>query len=208
MIVGVILAAGDGSRFGARKQDMLIAGVSVLNRAVNTAVEMCDRVIVVYHGNLVYPDLWTVVDGGDTRSQSVRSALRFLETDGWDEFDVEHDVVVVHDAARPLASQAVWARVIDAVECGAICAVPTIAVTDSMRRRGGPPVDRDEFWLAQTPQAFRAGTLFDLHANEPECSDDAGLLTLGVQFVPGETSNIKITHPADIELAATLLRRM
>lgn len=211
MIVGVILAAGEGSRFGARKQDLLISGVSVLDRSMRTAMKMCDRVILVYHGGgLVHPDAWAVVEGGLTRSESVRSALAFLAADdaGWGEFDVVHDTIVVHDAARPLASAIVWSRVIRAVDEGAVCAVPTIPVTDSMRRREGPPADRNEYWIVQTPQAFQAATLFELHEGLPECSDDAGLLWSGVQCVPGETSNIKITHPGDLELAAALLRKM
>lgn len=207
MIVGVVLAAGNSTRFGTLKQEALIGGVSVMDRALDTAIKMCDRVILVHNGGgLLRPDV-IAVEGGDTRSQSVRAALDFIDAP-YGEFDQVHDIIVVHDAARCLATPIVWSRVIRAVEDDAICAVPTIPISDTIRHRAGAPADRDQFWIVQTPQAFRAATLFELHEDEPECSDDAGLLTLGVTFVPGDPSNIKITHPGDLAIAAGLLRSM
>lgn len=205
-VVGVVLAAGNGERFGCRKQDQLVGGMTVLDRACRTARQACDDLFVVLpdDGGLLTPE-WRVVKGGETRSQSVRSALKAIEQDG---MTTASDIVVVHDAARPLASLVVWARVIRAVADGAVCAVPTIPITDSMRHRDGHPVDRGQFWSVQTPQAFQAPVLFGLHQGEPECSDDAGLLAIGVECVPGEVSNIKITHPGDLAVAASLLRSM
>lgn len=198
---GVILAAGSGTRYGSLKQDELLDGIPLWEMALATAVYSCDRAVLVHPDPLFHApsDLVTAVEGGGSRSQSVRAALAVIDA-------FPDDIIVVHDAARPLASKTVWSRVIRAVEDGAVCAVPTIPVTDTIRRRNGIPADREEFWIVQTPQAFRADVLYDLHRSEPECSDDAGLITDGVTTVTGEVSNIKITHPGDLDIAAAHLR--
>lgn len=203
MITGIILAAGSGTRFGSTKQDELLAGVPLWERAVETAVKSCDRVILVHSTPLLASTFEhvTVIPGGSTRSGSVREALAQINEPGPD------DIIVVHDAARPLASMITWSRVIRAVMDGAVCAVPTIPIPDTIRRRSGQPADRDAFWIVQTPQAFDAGTLMELHQDEPECSDDAGLITLGVTTVDGDPANIKVTHPGDIEVAEAHIRR-
>ena len=118
------------------------------------------------------------------------------------------EVIVVHDAARPLASEALFAAVVGAVRDGADAAVPGVPVTDTLRRRGGGLVDRDELVAVQTPQAFAADRLRAVHATEPEATDDASLVEAAggrVVVVDGEPANRKITEPADLAVAAALL---
>ena len=115
----------------------------------------------------------------------------------------------VHDAARPLATTALFAAVVDAVRAGADGAVPAIPVTDTIKvvdASGGviETPDRATLVAVQTPQAFRAAMLRAAHAEGGEGTDDAALVErLGgrVVVVPGETWNRKITEPDDLAWA-------
>ncbi|MDO8519230.1 MAG: 2-C-methyl-D-erythritol 4-phosphate cytidylyltransferase, partial [Deltaproteobacteria bacterium] len=126
----------------------------------------------------------------------------------------EDDIVLIHDAARPLVSPALIQRVIAAVkERGAV--VPVISVSDTVKKtvegRVVGTVDRKELALAQTPQGFRAGFLKKAYAKVPvseEVTDEAKLLELAglpVFTVEGEKNNIKITTPEDLLLAECFL---
>ena len=145
------------------------------------------------------------VSGGATRSESVRNGLAEVPDDA--------DVVVVHDAARPLATPALFSAVIEAVKSGADAAVPVVPVTDTVKRVEGDRVvetlDRAELVSVQTPQAFRADILRKAHASGGEATDDASLVeAIGgtVVVVPGERNNIKITTPDDLRIAEALLQ--
>ena len=138
-----------------------------------------------------------VVLGGATRSSSVRAALAVLPA--------EADVVVVHDAARPLAGPALFEAVVAEVRAGADGAIPGIPIADTVKRvRDGQVVatlDRAELVAAQTPQAFRADVLRRAHRGEPEATDDAALVEAAggrVVVVPGDPDNLKLTTPADL----------
>jgi 2-C-methyl-D-erythritol 4-phosphate cytidylyltransferase len=144
------------------------------------------------------------ITGGQTRSESVRAGLAAVPA------DVE--IVVVHDAARPLASAALFAAVIDAVRAGADAAVAVMPVTDTVKRVDGTRVvqtlDRSELVAVQTPQAFKAEILRKAHAAGDNATDDAALVeAVGgtVVVVPGEATNIKITTPDDLRVAEALL---
>lgn len=150
----------------------------------------------------VEPAVDAVVAGGDTRSASVRAGLDLIPEDA--------TVVLVHDAARPVASHSLFRSVVDAVVAGADVVVPTIAVVDTIRRRDGEPVDRDQLGAVQTPQGFAAGALRRAHLSGPEATDDASLVeALGgrLRIVQGERWNLKITEPDDLLVAAALLER-
>jgi len=119
---------------------------------------------------------------------------------------------VVHDAARPLATRALFDAVITAVRGGADGAVPGLAVTDTLKRvddvRVTATVDRVGLVAVQTPQAFRADVLREAHASGADATDDAALVEeLGgtVVVVPGDPRNLKVTGPADLMIAAALL---
>jgi 2-C-methyl-D-erythritol 4-phosphate cytidylyltransferase len=149
------------------------------------------------------PDGSVAVAGGTTRSASVRAGLAAVPADA--------EVIVVHDAARPLAGRALWDAAVAAVRAGAdgaICAVP---VTDTVKRVDGAVVvetiDRAELVSVQTPQAFRASALRAAHAVGDDASDDAALVERAggrVVIVPGSPDNLKITHAHDLAIAAAL----
>jgi 2-C-methyl-D-erythritol 4-phosphate cytidylyltransferase len=203
----IVVAAGGGSRFGAPKQFARLAGATVLDRALATACRCCDGAIVVLNPSATWapPDGVTTTAGGTTRSESVRAGLALVPTDA--------DIVVVHDAARPLASPQLWLAVVAAVRAGADCAVPAIPVVDTLKRVDGvavvETVDRTNLVAVQTPQAFRATALRAAHARDTagDTDDATSVERTGgrVVTVTGETRNFKITIAADLELAAAIL---
>jgi 2-C-methyl-D-erythritol 4-phosphate cytidylyltransferase len=202
----IVVAAGDGTRFGAAKQFARLGDASVLDRAVGVARDSCDGVVVVLPEGRDWPapDGVRVAVGGATRSASVRAGLACIPD--------AVDVVVVHDAARPLASRQLFARVIAAVAAGADAAVPGLAVTDTLKRvRDGnvvETVDRDDLVAVQTPQAFRRVALDAAHAGAGDGTDDAALVEAAggvVVVVAGEPRNLKLTLVDDLELAQALV---
>jgi 2-C-methyl-D-erythritol 4-phosphate cytidylyltransferase len=121
-------------------------------------------------------------------------------------------VIVVHDAARPLATAELFASVVAAVEEGADAAIPAVAVTDTIKRVGSggalETLDRTTLVAVQTPQAFRAEALRAAHRGEEDATDDAALVERNggrVVLVAGMSTNIKITEPADLVVAEALL---
>ncbi len=147
------------------------------------------------------PGADAVVAGAATRSGSVRAGLAAVPATA--------DVVVVHDAARPLAEDALFAAVVGAVRAGADAALPGAPVNDTLRAHDGAPVDRDGLVAVQTPQAFRAEALRAAHRDQAEATDDASLVESDggkVVVVPGSPDNLKITRPADLVVAEALLR--
>lgn len=202
----VVVAGGSGSRFGGRKQYVELAGRRTLDWSLAAARAVSDGVVVVLppgDTDQAVDDADVVVAGGDTRSGSVRNGLAAVPDDA--------GIVVVHDAARPAASPALFRAVVDAVRAGAEAVVPGVAVTDSLRSRAGGAVDREGLVAVQTPQAFAADVLRAAHASGVDASDDASVVEAhgaAVQVVLGETTNIKLTHPADaVALEATLSSR-
>lgn len=201
-----MVAAGGGTRFGAAKQFVRLGGASVVDRAVGTAREACDGVVVVLPADARWqpPDGVHSTVGGATRSESVRAGLAVVPADA--------DVVVVHDAARPLATRRLFDAVIAAVEGGADGAVPGVPVADTIKRvrdgRVEETVPRDGLFAAQTPQAFRAAALRAAHARGTTETDDAALIEADggtVVLVEGERRNFKLTLVDDLELAQALI---
>lgn len=202
----VVVAGGTGRRFGGPKQFAPLAGGTVLDRSVRVAAAHAEGVVAVVTGAGPLDNVRVVVPGGATRSDSVRAGLAAVP-DG-------ADVIVVHDAARPLATAALWRAVIGAVRAGADAAIPAIEVTDTLKRVSGDRVvatlEREGLVAVQTPQAFRASALRAAHAAAGEATDDAALVEAHggqVVVVEGELTNLKITLPADLELATWLLER-
>ncbi|MBT3246230.1 MAG: NTP transferase domain-containing protein [Actinobacteria bacterium] len=205
----VVVAAGDGLRFGSDKQSADLGGVSVLERSVATASDVSDGVVVVVGESRVegartllagVVGVVEVVSGGATRSASVRAGLAAVPG--------AVEVVLVHDGARPLATAAVYGRVIAAVRAGADAVVPVIAVSDSLRSTSGGVVDREAVVAVQTPQGFRAVAIRAAHAGGANATDDTTLVEANggtVVVVDGETDNVKITRPVDLEVARCLL---
>jgi 2-C-methyl-D-erythritol 4-phosphate cytidylyltransferase len=201
----IVLAAGAGTRFGGAKQFGSLGEHRVVDLAVETAASCSDGVVVVvpeghrWSGTAVD----AAVAGGATRSASVRSGLAVVPESA--------EVILVHDAARPLASRALFEAVTAAVASGADGAVPALPVTDTIKRvvdgRVAETVARSELVAVQTPQAFRAAALRRAHAGGGDDTDDAALVEAAggtVVVVPGEESNLKVTTAADLERAATM----
>jgi 2-C-methyl-D-erythritol 4-phosphate cytidylyltransferase len=144
------------------------------------------------------------VPGGTTRSGSVRAGLAAIPSDA--------EIVVVHDAARPLAGPEVFERVVAAIRSGGDAAIPVVPVSDTIKRVEGSIVvetlDRSTLVAVQTPQAFRAQMLREAHASGAEATDDAALVeAIGgkVVAVDGERRNLKLTSRDDVAVATALL---
>jgi 2-C-methyl-D-erythritol 4-phosphate cytidylyltransferase len=201
----IVVAAGAGSRFGGAKQFELLGDRRVLDRALDGARAVADGIVLVVppgHARVETADV--VAIGGATRSASVRAGLLAVPT--------EADIVVIHDAVRPLAPVSLFQAVVEAVRAGADGAVPGVPVPDTVKRVRGDRVaetlDRSQLVAVQTPQAFAAAVLRRAHETGAEASDDAALVEdVGgrVVVVPGDPRNAKITTPADLVAARALL---
>lgn len=204
----IVVAAGTGSRFGSElpKQFHAVAGRRIVDWATSTAAVHSDGVVVVmppsgaFEVPVVTGARVVAVPGGASRSESVRRGLEALPA--------EASVVLVHDAARPVATADLFERVAAAVHDGADGAIPVVPVVDSLRSADGTPVDRSGLVVVQTPQGFTVEALRQAHAGGLDASDDATLVTANggrVVTVPGERWNLKVTDPADEAVVATLL---
>ena len=205
-VAAVVVAGGRGTRFGGPKQFARLGDETVAALSVRHARSVASLVVLVtpegYDGNGEGADV--VVTGGTSRAASVRAGLARCG---------DADIIVVHDAARPLASDHLFASVVDAVRRGADAAVPGLPITDTVKNVEGSgdtsliraTVAREGLVTVQTPQAFRRDLLVEAHASTPEATDDAALVeALGARVVviPGERANIKITQPGDLERVA------
>lgn len=202
----VVVAAGAGTRFGAPKQYERLGDRRVLDWSLASARATADGVVLVVPAErAAAPEAAdAVVAGGPTRAGSVRAGLAAVPGDA--------DVIVVHDAARPLASAALFEQVVRAVRDGADGAVPGVSLPDTVKAVAGGAVaetlDRARLVAVQTPQAFRGAVLRRAHEGDPDASDDAGLVeAIGgrVVVVPGEIANAKITTHHDLVVARALL---
>jgi 2-C-methyl-D-erythritol 4-phosphate cytidylyltransferase len=208
----IVVAGGSGARFGGSKQFAMLGSSTVLDCSVATAVKHSDGVVVVVPSGDVDrvraasggPTL-VVVAGGATRSGSVRNGLASVPTTA--------RIVLVHDAARPLASSALFASVVAAVRAGADAVVPGVPVTDTIKQITTDGVvvttpDRASLVAVQTPQGFVADVLRRAHERAADATDDAVLVeAMGghVIVVPGDVNNRKITTPEDLEWAARMV---
>jgi len=207
----IVVAAGSGSRFGVPKQFLELApGVRLVDLAVESALDVADDVVLVlppgaqWDGHAVS----SLVEGGESRLESVATGLRALPD--------HQEVVVVHDAAHPLAPRQAFLDVIDAVRSGADAALPFLPVPDVIKRRDGQgslwTVGRDGLGLAQVPMAFSVQALQRAHqrwATEPsDVWEDAMLIELNggrVVAVEGSPRNIHIVTNEDLEMARSLV---
>ena len=206
----IVVAGGSGTRFGSVKQFERVGAERVIDRACDVARCSSDGIVVVLP-SAAEASRWqgdhedVAVVGGRTRSESVRAGLAAVPPAA--------DVVCVHDAARPLASAELFARVVAAVDVGADGAVPAVPVTDTIKvvDADGAVVatpDRATLVAVQTPQAFRAAALRAAHSDGGEHTDDAAAVEAHggrVVTVPGEPWNRKITAPEDLDWVRTWL---
>lgn len=208
----VVVAAGKGLRTGGTvpKQFVQWRGKPLVRHSVEALVDAGVSPIMV-----AIPEGWEEIAansldglagvrfvlGGETRQASVRLALEALEADAPAQ-------VLIHDAARPLLSQAVIGGLIEALQRG-VAAIPVLPVVDSMIRGAGDAmsgkVEREELYRVQTPQAFNFGTILDAHRRwegAPDAGDDAQVAVAAgheVLLAPGDEALRKVTFAADLE---------
>lgn len=220
MAIALIVAAGSGERLGADRPKALVelAGRPMLVwslRALEAIAEVEQIVVALPLGAGLPPgcgDRAIGVEGGATRSESVRCALEVSAPDG---------PVLVHDAARPLLTPAIARHVLAALDADdrADAAIAAAAVTDTIKRLGDDggvveTLDRSGLWAVQTPQAFHRGPLERALAEPADvlarATDDAWLVErLGGRVVvaPVNAENLKVTTPRDLQRAEELLAR-
>ena len=213
MAVAVIVAAGRGERLGSGRPKALVAlaGRPMLEWSVEALrrVPVVKAIVVVLPSGADAPHGTIGVGGGEFRSQSVRNGL-FAAPAG--------DPVIVHDAARPLASPQLFERVLSELErSGADAAIAAAPVSDTIKEVGedGATVrstlERARLWAVQTPQVFRRPALERALADEAllaHATDDAWLVERNggiVRVVRSEPENIKVTTAKDLHLAELLL---
>ena len=219
----LIACAGSGRRMGAERNKLLleVAGRPVLAWTLEAALacgdirwigivgQPIDQAAIEGLVAAVNPDRPVVwIQGGETRQDSVSNGLAALPP--------EASSVLIHDGARCLVDPDLISRCAQAVAAGAavIAAAP---VTDTIKRVDGDGViqdtpDRSQLWGAQTPQGFPVQQLRDAHARAVaegwSVTDDASLferLGWAVQVIEASPSNIKITTPFDLTIAAAVL---
>ncbi|MBQ9365918.1 MAG: 2-C-methyl-D-erythritol 4-phosphate cytidylyltransferase [Schwartzia sp.] len=224
MVSVIIPAAGRGTRMkaGINKSFLELSGKPMLIRSIMkfSDIDEVGEVIVAVAPDEVAFIRWSlekipgikptkVVEGGDERQMSVANALKVVSSDA--------DVVLVHDAARPLVTKKIIEDVIEAARANgaaiaAVRAKNTVKKVDDDGTVRETP-DRSELWEVQTPQGFTRGLIMEayLHAMQDGFigTDDAALVErIGrpVKVVEGSYSNIKVTSPEDIIIAEALIR--
>ena len=215
-VTAIIAAGGRGARFGSDrpKQLLTLAGRPILQHSVEAFVrsDRIDEIVVALPPDLAAdPPAYLrgsskpihIVEGGERRQDSVANAFARVSASA--------ELIVIHDAARPMVSADLIGRTIDAAaEHGA--AIAALQATDTVKRGNADRVivgtlPRTEIFLAQTPQVFRAGVLRDalaLARASADATDEAMLAEQAghhVRLVEGDSRNVKITTPADLEMA-------
>lgn len=215
----IIPAGGSGLRFGSpiKKQFLQLNGQAIIDRTVSVFIQtglfkkivVClpkDEMEQVAHFN--WPSNVLLAEGGATRAESVYRGFTFLSPD-------ENDLVLVHDAVRPLVDLNLINKVILKMN-DADAVVPVLPITDTIKEVSEQSVvktlDRSRLVTIQTPQAFKASVLSECYKRadlkSPHLTDESALVEsfgVNVQTVSGDAKNIKITGPQDLKLASFLL---
>ena len=210
----IIAGAGMGHRLGADIPKALIQidGVTLIERAFAALSPVVDEIVITapagYEDQFraIVGDSATVITGGVLRSDSVNMALKSLSP--------STKYVLVHDAARALATSELAERVLHGLTSGESAVIPALSVVDTIKEvdrdgyvRSTP--DRSILRAVQTPQGFSVEVLKRAHEASEDATDDAALVeALGVKVktIPGEARAMKITNPEDIAIAVTLVR--
>lgn len=217
--VVIVPAGGIGTRMQSTipKQFLELLGVPIIIRTLRAivSVDAVDHVVVAVspshftslehqlHQHGLFQNV-SLVEGGIDRTLSVRNALAHPRVHS-------ADILLVHDAVRPLASPSLFQRVIDSTLVHG-CVVPVVPVSDTIKivRPDGAveqTLDRSRLRAVQTPQGFLRDVLLEAHINDVHgfTTDDATLCERNgsrVMTVAGEDWNIKITRPEDLRWAS------
>ena len=220
----IVPAAGSGARFGADipKQYLDLAGRPLIHHALAALCQcpMINHVWVVlspgdewwgaYDWSSLGLKLEAVFVGGSTRAESVANGLaaaaNVLSDDDW---------VLVHDAARPCLSQEMLRALCDELAEDPVGGLLAVPVADTLKRVDGEQriavtEPRDGLWQAQTPQMFRYGLLRKALAGNLAVTDEASAIeALGLKpkLVRADSTNFKVTYPADLRLAELILQK-
>ena len=209
LVAVIIPAGGSGERLGAKIPKALVqlAGKTLIEHAVAQMAPVASQIIVAAPAG--YEEQFqqllgsevTVVTGGLTRTLSVKKALAHV--------DKGNEFILVHDAARALASTDLALRVIDSLRAGEKAVIPGLPVVDTIKR-----VDTDNYVTKtptrsklraiQTPQGFARKVLIKAHSSADDVTDDSGLVEdrgVDVKVILGEDRALKITTMSDLEIA-------
>jgi 2-C-methyl-D-erythritol 4-phosphate cytidylyltransferase/2-C-methyl-D-erythritol 2,4-cyclodiphosphate synthase len=209
----IIAAAGSGERFGATLPKALISlgNRTLIEHAVAALAPIASEIVICAPAGyekqiqeLVGVDI-TVVTGGTTRSDSVRAGIAALTGN--------NKYVLVHDAARALASTQLAQQVLAALEKGEVAVIPGLELIDTVKSvdasgRVTSTPDRASLRRVQTPQGFDLEILKKAHASRADATDDGALveaLENKVLIINGEERALKITTPADLATALLML---
>ena len=209
----LIPAAGSGERFGAPIPKALVQlnGRTLIEHALLNLGPIATQIIVAAPAG--YEDKFreilggavTVVTGGSTRTKSVKIALESIAQ--------EIEYVLVHDAARPLASGELGQKIIEALAAGDVAVIPALSVTDTIKEVDASNYvvatpNRERLRAVQTPQGFARETLVKAHMQNIEATDDGALVEAmrgKVKLIEGENRALKITNPEDLAAALKYL---
>lgn len=228
MNIAIILAGGSGTRMGSDvpKQFIDIYGKPLIIHTIESfdINSNIDYIAVVCKKDWQEDlKIWTrrfginklrwIVDGGETRQESIYNALNVIRNEC-----LEEDIVVIHDAARPLISQRIIdENIVGAKEYGAVDTViptpDTIVNSKDDKTINNVPL-RKELYLGQTPQSFKYNLIFKAHKiaidnNKLDATDDCQLvldLNEKVYFVTGDKLNFKITTFEDLLLLKAVIK--
>lgn len=225
-VVALIVAAGRGSRMGAKesKPYLVLSGKPILAHTLSE-FERCsliDETVLIVAGNEIeharvsivenfgFKKIGKIISGGQQRQDSVWEGLKALRND--------YDLVIIHDGVRPFVSQEILEQSIQlTASCGA--AIVAVPVKDTIKIASKQKVvietlDRSKVWAVQTPQTFKHDILKRAFEKAFEDgfygTDDASLVErmgVKVEIIPGSYENIKITTPEDLTLGEAVLRR-
>jgi len=210
----IIAGAGMGHRLGAQIPKALIQidGVTLIERAFASLSTVVDEIVITAPAGYeeqfrtIVGESATVITGGVLRSDSVNLALKSLSP--------STKYVLVHDAARALATSELASRVLHELQSGESAVIPALSVIDTIKEvdRDGyvqNTPDRSSLRAVQTPQGFAVEVLKRAHEASQDATDDAALveaLGIKVKTIPGEARAMKITNPEDIATAVTMIR--
>lgn len=205
----IIAAAGSGERFGAGmpKAFVQLAGRTLLEHAFRSLSAVVDEVVITspagWEGKVreIVGESARIVTGGATRSESISNALEAVSPNV--------DYILVHDAARALATSDLAKRVLDELIAGEVAVIPALPVIDTIKSITSDGYvsltpDRRNLRSVQTPQGFTRALLMRAHATGSDATDDAALVeTLGerVKVIEGEARALKMTRSEDIRSA-------
>ena len=219
----ILPAAGSGSRFASTtpKQYLTLINKTVMQHSVDRICQLpvqgCVLAISAHDEtaktlSFAKPALLHWVTGGAERMDSVLAAMQYLQ-----QFATAQDWVLVHDVARPCILANDLQHLLDELKEDTVGGLLAVPVRDTLKRGNAgqvvETVSRDHLWQCQTPQMFRFGLLLDAlqqaKTKQQLVTDEAGAieqLGLPVTLVNGSSTNIKITYPEDLGLAAAILK--